>query len=126
MGTSHFKSNVIGFAGTEYIATMAKIQTGRLITTNATITTLTGVTAADVVTASVNVMKVSGASDSSYIQLGVSQYLFVGNVSYSASVVAEATALVGATIQGSLYMSRKGDIWYIKSNTLASPIGVMD
>lgn len=122
MGKSHFKSNVIGYAGTEYIATMAKVQTGRLITTNATITTLTGVTTSNVVTASQNVARVSGLGDSSYIQLGLQQYLFVGNSNTEATVIAEATALVATPIKGSMYMSRKGNMWFYVSDTQASPV----
>ncbi len=117
MGTSHFKSNVIGYDGTEYLATFAAIKT---------ITTISGVTTLNAVTASSNVAKVSGLGDSSYIQLGAEQYLFVGNRSYSASIIAEATALVATPIKGSLYMSRKGNIWCIKTDALASPLGTMD
>ncbi len=90
MGQSHYKSNYIGFAGTEYIASMAAIKTV--------------------------------ASDSVYIKLGASQYLLVGNANTEATILAEATSLVGATIVGSMYMSRKGNMWFMVSNTAASPV----
>ncbi len=77
MGNSHFKSNYIGFAGTEYMASMAAIKnvtqikgvTG-LVTVNATITT------GNIVTASANVMKVTGLGDNSYVKMGAQQYMF--------------------------------------------------
>ena len=47
MGQSHFKSNYIGFTGNEYRASVAAIKNVALID---------GVTAMNVVTASVNVM----------------------------------------------------------------------
>lgn len=137
MGQSHFKSNIVGFAGTEYIASIANIKslTGMSVTsldvTTATIaglnTTSLNVTTGTIATlksttASANYVKASGLGDSSYMQIGVSQYLFVGNSNTSATVIAEATALVSTPIKGSLYLSRKGAAYIIKTDALASRI----
>ena len=114
MGQSHFKSNYIGFAGTEYIASVAAVKN---------ITLFEG-TDMKVITASANVMKASGLGDSSYIQLGAQQYLFAGNANTEATVIAEATALVATPIKGSLYLGRKGQAFFYTSDTTASPIGM--
>ena len=113
MGQSHFKSNYIGFAGTEYIASVAAIKNVAL---------LDGITAANIVTASVNVMKVTGAGDNGYIKMGAQQYMFWGGSNSEATVVAEATALVATPLIGSTYMSRKGQMWMYMSDTEASPM----
>ena len=81
MGQSHFKSNFIGFAGTEYIASLTALKN---------ITTITGVTALNVVTASVNVLKATGATDSSYIKIGAGQYIYIGPSNLESSVRREA------------------------------------
>ncbi len=111
MGQSHFKSNVIGFNGNEYLATFNKVQATNGIFTTANITT-----------ASANVVKASGLGDSSYVQIGAQQYIFVGNANTAATVIAEATALVATPIKGSLYLGRKGNAFYCVSDTVASPI----
>jgi hypothetical protein len=92
MGQSHFKSNLIGKNGTEYIASMAAVKTV--------------------------------ANDNGYLKIGGSQYLIVGNSNTEATVLAEATALVGATIVGSLYLGRSGQAWFMTTNASASPIGM--
>jgi len=113
MGQSHFKSNYIGFAGTEYIASVAAIKNVALID---------GVTAMNVTTASANVVKVTGAGDSSYIKLGAQQYMFWGNSNTEASIIREASNLVGTPNKGSMYLSRKGQMWLYMSDTEASPM----
>ncbi len=111
MGQSHFKSNYIGFAGTEYIASVAAVK---------------NVTLVSGITASANYVKASGLGDSSYIQIGQTQRIFVGNANSEATVILEATALVATPIKGSMYMSRKGQLWFYTSDTTASPVGNMD
>ena len=54
MGNSHFKSNFIGFAGTEYIASVAAVKN---------VTLIEGTTG-NFTTASANVIKASGLGDS--------------------------------------------------------------
>lgn len=131
MGNSHFKSNFIGFAGTEYIASVAAIKNlgGLSVTsmdvTTATITTVKATTA-NVTTASANMLKATGLGDSSYIKMGGQQYMFWGNSNTDASVLAEATALVATPLKGSMYASRKGQLWFFKTDAIASPVGVMD
>lgn len=121
MGQSHIDSNMIAKDGTEYIASFAAIKT---ITTMSGITTISGTTS-NFVTASSNVIKASGLGDSSYMQIGAQQYLFVGNANTGATVVAEATALVATPIKGSLYLGRKGNPWYLVSDSEASQVNAL-
>lgn len=102
MGFSHFKSNVIGKTGNEYIATLAAIKN---------ITAITGTT-------------VTGNSvvGTSHLKLGTEQYIFQGNANTEATILAEATALVATPIKGSMYMSRKGNLWFYTSDSTASPV----
>lgn len=87
MGDSHFKSNVKGFAGTETISNFASVGGTALAGT-----TVTGT----------NVIATS------YITVGTNKYIFSGAVSEnSASIVALASALVGVSKKGSIYM---GDV----------------
>ena len=113
MGQSHFKSNYIGFAGTEYIASVATIKN---------VTTITGVTNLNVTTASANVLKATGAGDSSYIKLGAQQYLFWGPSNMEASIIREASNLTGTPLKGSMYLSRKGQMWLYMTDAAASPM----
>jgi len=112
MGQSHFRSNYIGFAGTEYIASVAAIKN----------VTLFEGTTMNVTTASANVLKATGAGDDSYIKLGAQQYLFIGNSNMEASVLREASVLVASPFAGSMYLSRKGQMWLYMSDTAASPM----
>ena len=114
MGNSHFKSNYIGFTGNEYIASVAAIKN----------VTLFQGTTMNVTTASANVMKASGLSDNSYMQIGAQQYLFVGNSNTEASIIAEALALVATPHKGSLYLGRKGQAYFFTTDAAASPIGM--
>ena len=58
----------------------------------------------------------------SYIKLGTSQYLFFGTKQTAATIIANATALVGGTIAGSLYLSNGGKpgLFVIQSTSVAS------
>ena len=114
MGQSHFKSNYIGYAGTEYIASVAAIKNVALIEG----------TTMNVVTASVNTLKASGAGDLGYVQIGATQKIFAGPSNTEASIVAEATAIAGAVIIGGMYLSRVGEAWIFTSNTAASVVGL--
>jgi hypothetical protein len=118
MGQSHFKSNIIGFAGTEYIASINQIKSMTTLgVTTANITT------ANITTASVDYLRATGQGDNSYIKMGAGkQYIFVGNANTEATVIAEATALVATPIKGSMYMSRKGNLWFYPNDTTASPV----
>lgn len=60
----------------------------------------------------------------SYIKLGTNQYIFFGAKGTAATIIAVATALVGATVAGSLYVSNgaKSGIYFIKSTSVASKL----
>ncbi len=126
MGDSHFRSDVIALNHTQAIKGFRDVKCATLTATNAVVNTALTAPAVNVAgVASANVLKATGLGDSSYIQIGATnQYLFVGPSNTEASVVLEATALVGATIKGSLYLGRKGQAWFMTSDTAASPIGM--
>lgn len=104
MGFSHFKSNVIGNTGNEYIATLAKVQATAGIFSTLTAPVVAG---------------------TSYLKVGAAQYIFVGDANTAATIVAEATALVATPIKGSMYMSTQGKFWGYTSDATASPIGAI-
>ena len=99
MGTSHITSNVV--AGGQ------KITVASLNATNLKANTK---------------MTTPIAHATSYVKIGTAQYIFVGAKNTEASIVAEATALVGTPIKGSLYLSTAGQPWYFKTDSTASPI----
>lgn len=126
MGNSHFRSDVIALDHTQSIKGFREVKCATLTATDIVVnTSLTAPSLGITGNASANVLKASGLGDSSYIQIGANnQYLFVGPSNTEASVVLEATALVGATIKGSLYLGRKGQAWFMTSDTAASPVGM--
>ena len=101
MGDTHWRSNLKGKNGTETISNFATIG-GTNITASGT------VQGAKVVA-------------TSYLTVG-SRYIFYGDSNTSASIVAEATALVATPIKGSMYMSSTGNVWVYKSDSAASPL----
>lgn len=72
-------------------------------------------------------VEASTVKSGGYIRIGGNQYLFSGSVlNTGAAVVAAATALVGATVKGSLFSNinaTKGNLWYFVSDTSASKVG---
>lgn len=99
MSNSHFTSNVVGHVGINVASVTATLlAVGSAV--SAPITTVT-----------------------SYIKLG-STYIFQGGSNAEASIIAEASALVGLTRAGSLYMSSKGALWLFLANSNASPVNV--
>lgn len=60
----------------------------------------------------------------SYIKIGSGQYIFVGTKGTAATIIAAATAVGGATVAGSLYLSSGGKpgVWIIKSTSVASKL----
>jgi hypothetical protein len=57
---------------------------------------------------------------SSYIKLGTKKYLFFGDETAEATIVALATA-VDASVKGSLYLG-DGKLWVFDSDTTATPV----
>jgi len=131
MGTSHFKSNVAGFAGTETIRNFTTISATTL--TDGTISisagAISGVTTlaaaavygANTVTAtSINVSGSVALAAGKYLKMGAKQYLFFGSESAEATIVALATA-VNASVKGSLYLDRTTPaIWFFDSDSAAT------
>ena len=58
----------------------------------------------------------------SYMKFGTGQYIFFGTKQTAATIIANATALAGATVAGSLYLGSgsKPGVWIIKSTSVAS------
>ena len=109
MGNSHFTSNVYG----NIRITCASVNATDLrIGTKIRVPTIIGTTEA-----STPIVR-----SHSYLQLGTNQYMFFGGSGKSATIVAEATALVGTPIKGSIYLSTRGEAWIYTSNAAASPL----
>lgn len=87
-----------------------------------TITTAT-ITVSDI--ADINTLNVTTNASAntvradSYIKIGTNKYILAGNKHFSASIVAEATALLATPYKGSLYMG-DGDVWVFTSDTAAT------
>jgi len=86
-----------------------KANTATIIT--ASITNLS----ANIITTSDNI------KTANYYRIGTSKYIFSGNSTTSAAIVAAATALVATPIKGSLYLG-DGEMWKFNSNTTATKI----
>ncbi len=124
MGDSHFRSDVIALDHTQIIKGFREIKCATFTATNAVVNTALTAPAVNVAgAASANIVKATGLGDSSYVQIGVQQYAFVGNSNTGASIVAEATALVATPIKGSTYMSRKGSLWSYTTDSAAVRLG---
>jgi len=96
MGNSTLSSNIVGKTGNEIIRNIDRV---------------------DTTTASHAVVKAS-----SYMRVGPDKYIFDGGAEdFSASITAVATALVGASVSGSIYL---GDtqLWFFDSDTTATKV----
>ena len=117
MGTTHFRSDIQGLAGTEAIAAFASVNAGTVTAT--TLVLGTGITGNATVTGNVSAAKVKATN---YIQIG-SRYIFAGGVTEtSASIVASASTLVTtASLQGSLYLNT-ANLWYFTATMTAATV----
>ena len=112
MGTTHTRASFAGKVGTEVISNFATITAAAIVgstsVSGGTVEGTTTVTGAQVIA-------------SSFMRIGTDKYIINGGTTnLSASIVAEATLLVGtASIQGSLYL---GDtqLWFFDSDTTAT------
>jgi hypothetical protein len=118
MGTSRFKSNVVGWDGSQTIRGFTTISATSL--TGGTVTS-TGVVNANT-SASTPIAKVSN-----YIKLSSSPpaYLFFGPQTTQASVEAAATVTVTGSIRGSLYLSTGGGLWSFTADDTATKMGTV-
>ena len=112
-GTTRWRSNLKPH-GSEEILAWTKIQGTKVVSASVNATNIKGGT------------KISGAivNPTSYVKLGTNQYLFWGASGTAASIISTATALVGATIAGSLYLSNgaKSGLYFIRSTSVASKL----
>ena len=118
MGTSHFDSNVYGFAGTEVIRGFATISA----------TTLQGTTlhSTGAIAAGTSVVATTFVKTTTMLRLGTSQYIFFGTAPTEASVVADATALSTSktNVMGSMYISKATppNIWIFDAALTATRV----
>jgi hypothetical protein len=126
MGTSHQRSNLVGKAGTETIRGFATISAtaiygGTLGGATVHATTLNG----NAVNATI--LTVNGslnlAASTNYIKLGDHQYIFFGEQTTADAVEAAATA-IDASVKGSLYLSRGGDLFVFSADDTAATVSV--
>jgi len=133
LGDSHYKSNLIaksrginvtGFS-TVTVATIAA--TNLAVGTNQTVggtMVVTGRSTSAVAASAPTVHGTTKLHAGSYVKLGTGQYIFFGSSTTSATIVAEATALVGTPIRGSLYLSKgatRGGLYTFVTDSTASP-----
>lgn len=99
MGKSHYKSDIIGYDGTQKIASINKIDISA---------TITGAV----------VQSTGPVISANYIKIGT-KYIFTTSFSTAASINAEATALAGTAAQGSIALG-KGEFWIFASDNSAT------
>lgn len=112
MGNTRWRSNLKPHSTTQEIQAWSKIQGSKVVSASVN---ATNIKAGTKVTA-------PRAFVTSYLKLGTAQYIFFGTKQTAATIIANATALVGGTIAGSLYVSGGGKpgLFVIKSTSVAS------
>jgi hypothetical protein len=118
MGTSHFDSDVYGFAGTEVIRGFATISATALRGT-----TLTGATlhSTGAVKAGTSVTATTFVKATTYVQLGANQFILFGAYNTEATIVPTATNLTATqSLKGSLYLSTAGTMWIFDADGTAT------
>ena len=113
-GTTHWRSDLSPFSTAERLLGWSKITGNKSVCGSVT---ATDARAKRKVNAPI-------VQSTSYIKLGTAQYLFFGVKGTAATIIAVATALVGGTIAGSLYVGGGGKpgLWLIKSTSVASKL----
>lgn len=119
MGNSHFKSNVIGKAGTETIRGFATISATTLHGGTIGGATVSATTLSAVDLTVTGTLTMSASVD--HIQLGAHQYILFGEQTTQAGVEAAATS-VDASCKGSLYISRDGTLWIMTADDTAASV----
>jgi hypothetical protein len=118
VGNSHIDSNLVAKDGTETVSGFAKVTVASVNATDIKIGTKLKVpTIISTTEASAPIVR-----SHSYLQLGTNQYMFFGSAGKAATIVAEATALVGTPIKGSTYLSTRGEMWVYTTDAAASPL----
>lgn len=113
-GTTRWRSDLAPYSTSEKITGWAQIRGTKTMVASATATDIRA-------KRKVNAPAIQATS---YIKLNTSQYIFFGSKNTAATIIANATALVGATIAGSLYVAAGGKpgLFIIKSTSVASRV----
>lgn len=111
MGDSHIRSNLKGKLGTETITNFATMGDSSTAISGSTVTSA-GAVSGTTITGSTY-------AQAPYLIVGTNKYVFFTNANTAATVLADATALVGTPVKGSLSLGA-GEIWYFPSDTTAS------
>ena len=122
MGDSHYKSNIVGKAGTETISNIATITGTALVgSTSLTSPAIEGTTSltSPAVEGTTSVTSPNVIA-SSYLTVGT-KYVFFSKSGTEASIILEATALVGASVKGSMTLGA-GANWIHNTDTAAKVI----
>lgn len=118
MGTTHWRSNLAGLAGSETITGFDKVQADDVVCGTLTATKITvnsGLSAANI-------------TSTNYIKCGTTFGIFWGSLNTGASVAAAARAVIAtpASTKGSLYMSNKGKVFKVLTSKTASSLDSTD
>ena len=127
MGDSHYKSNLIaksrGINVTGFSTVTVATITATTLNVGGVLTGAGRVTSA-VAASAPTVHGTTKLHAGSYIKIGTGQYIFFGSSTTSATIVAEATALVATPLRGSLYLSKgatRGGLYTFVTDSTASP-----
>lgn len=123
MGTSHFRSSVVGKAGTETIKGFAEIACATLTATTVTIGGAVSITGAVTVASTLTANGKVNVAAEQYIKLGSHQYIFFGELQTGASIEAYAAA-IDASVKGSMYLSNYATpaMWFFTADDTAATV----
>ena len=123
MGDSHYKSNIVGKAGTETISNFATI-TGAALVGSSTVTSpaIEGTTSltSHAVEGTTSVTSPNVIAES-YVTIGTNKYVFDNNAPTMASIVYDASVLAGASIKGSVTLG-DGILWVHSGDKAATKV----
>lgn len=108
MGTTHWRSNLVGLAGSETITGFDRIQGDDVVCGTLTATKLSS----------------GNLAVTNYVKCGTTMGIFWGSLNTSASIAAAARSYIAtpANLKGSLYMSDKGKVWKVITSKTASSL----
>jgi hypothetical protein len=118
MGTTHWRSNLAGFAGSETITGFDKIQGDDVVCGTLTATKI----------AVGGALSAANITSTNYIKCGTNKGIVWGNINTVASVVTAVRAVLAtpAHLKGSLYLSDKGKIFTMLTSKSASSLDTKD
>jgi len=121
LGTSHFKSNILGKTGDETIRGFTTISATTL--TGATVKGTTAVNAESLTATTVDISGVTSIAAGQHIKIGAHQYILFGDETDNDAIEAVATA-VDASCKGSMYISTDGTLWIMTDDTTVASVTV--